>query len=67
MLFFALNDRGVPEHDPVEIEGVLNDPRGRDSRAQNVLLGRQVFGVTDAVGIADEAVDAKERSLVRSP
>jgi len=55
------NNSLPPEDDAVEIEGVLDDARGGDARAQDVLLGGQVLGVGDAIGVADETAKGAEK------
>ena len=38
----------VPENDPVQVEGVLNDAGGGDPGPENILLSWQIFNITDS-------------------
>lgn len=47
--------RQSPENDSIQIEGIFNDSRSRNTRSQNVLFGGQVFWICDTIGVANEA------------
>jgi hypothetical protein len=51
----------LPEHNSVQVERVLNDPRGGDARAQDVLLAGQVVGLGDPAEVTQEAVRERRR------
>ena len=44
----------VPENDPVQVKGVLNDAGGGDPRPENILLSWQIFNITDSTQIIKE-------------
>ena len=48
-----------PENNIVQIKGVLNDPGGGHSGAQNILLRRQILRVSDTSQVRQEAATFK--------
>ena len=44
----------VPENDPVQVEGILNDAGGGDPGPENILLSWQIFNITDSFQIVKE-------------